>query len=72
MAGSIFGRRRPVGVAASRLDVDAFAIACYSNPSIVMGCAGMAHHRCPLEQARGIRGIDPAQAAVAMGTVAVR
>jgi Asp/Glu/hydantoin racemase len=38
---------------------------------IVMGCAGMARHRLPLEQALGIPVIDPTQAAVAMafGTV---
>ena len=41
--------------------------------SIVMGCAGMARHRAPLEQALGIPVIDPTQAAVAMaiGAVAV-
>ena len=41
---------------------------------IVMGCAGMARHRRPLEQALGIPVIDPTQAAVAMaiGTIAVR
>ena len=39
--------------------------------AIVMGCAGMARHRKPLEQALGIPVIDPTQAAVAMalGTV---
>ncbi len=38
---------------------------------IVMGCAGMARHRKPLEQALGIPVIDPTQAAaaMAMGTV---
>lgn len=38
---------------------------------IVMGCAGMARHRRPLEQALGIPVIDPTQAAVtmALGTV---
>ena len=38
---------------------------------IVMGCAGMARHRAPLEAALGIPIIDPTQAAVAMaiGTV---
>jgi len=38
---------------------------------IVMGCAGMARHRQPLEAALGIPVIDPTQAAVAMaiGTV---
>jgi len=42
--------------------------------AIVMGCAGMARHRRPLEQALGIPVIDPTQAAVAMaiGTVMVR
>jgi allantoin racemase len=39
--------------------------------AIVMGCAGMARHRKPLEQALGIPVIDPTQAAVtmALGTV---
>jgi allantoin racemase len=42
--------------------------------AIVMGCAGMARHRRPLEEALGIPVIDPTQAAVAMaiGIVAVR
>ncbi|MGE0751615.1 MAG: aspartate/glutamate racemase family protein [Variibacter sp.] len=42
--------------------------------AIVMGCAGMARHRGPLEEAVGIPVIDPTQAAVAMaiGTIAVR
>jgi Asp/Glu/hydantoin racemase len=41
--------------------------------AVVMGCAGMARHRAPLEQALGVPVIDPTQAAVAMaiGTVAV-
>lgn len=41
---------------------------------IVMGCAGMARHRRPLEDALGIPVIDPTQAAVAMaiGTIMVR
>ena len=40
---------------------------------VVMGCAGMARHRGPLEQELGIPVIDPTQAAVAMalGTVLV-
>lgn len=40
---------------------------------IVMGCAGMARHRAPLERALGVPVIDPTQAAVAMalGTVLV-
>jgi Asp/Glu/hydantoin racemase len=33
---------------------------------IVMGCAGMARHRRPLEEALGVPVIDPTQAAVAM------
>ncbi|UPK39151.1 aspartate/glutamate racemase family protein [Bradyrhizobium sp. 186] len=39
--------------------------------AIVMGCAGMARHRRPLEDALGIPVIDPTQAAVtmALGTV---
>ncbi len=42
--------------------------------AIVMGCAGMARHRRPLEDALGIPVIDPTQAAVAMaiGTLMVR
>jgi Asp/Glu/hydantoin racemase len=40
--------------------------------AIVMGCAGMARHRKPLEDALGIPVIDPTQAAVAMALGAVR
>ena len=39
---------------------------------VVMGCAGMARHRRPLEEALGIPVIDPTQAAVAMAMGAVR
>lgn len=41
--------------------------------AIIMGCAGMAKHRKPLEDALGIPVIDPTQAAVtmALGTVRV-
>ncbi len=41
--------------------------------AIVMGCAGMARHRKPLEEALGIPVVDPTQAAVTMaiGTIAV-
>ncbi|HKD57676.1 MAG TPA: aspartate/glutamate racemase family protein, partial [Hyphomicrobiaceae bacterium] len=39
---------------------------------IVMGCAGMARHRQPLEAALGIPVIDPTQAAVAMAIGAVQ
>jgi len=38
---------------------------------IVMGCAGMARHRAPLEAALGVPVIDPTQAAVAMAVGAV-
>jgi allantoin racemase len=34
--------------------------------AVVMGCAGMARHRHPLEEALGIPVIDPTQAAVTM------
>jgi Asp/Glu/hydantoin racemase len=34
--------------------------------AVVMGCAGMARHRRPLEQALGVPVIDPTQVAVAM------
>ncbi|MDB5511271.1 MAG: Asp/Glu racemase [Enterovirga sp.] len=41
--------------------------------AVLMGCAGMARHRRPLEDALGIPVIDPTQAAVtmALGTVAL-
>ena len=39
---------------------------------IVMGCAGMARHRRPLEHALGIPVIDPTQAAVAMAIGALQ
>jgi allantoin racemase len=39
---------------------------------IVMGCAGMARHRQPLEAALGIPVIDPTQAAVTMAIGAVQ
>ena len=39
--------------------------------AIVMGCAGMARHRKPLEEALGIPVIDPTQAAVTMALGAV-
>jgi len=40
---------------------------------IIMGCAGMARHRAPLEASLGIPVIDPTQAAacIAIGTLAV-
>jgi len=40
--------------------------------AIVMGCAGMARHRRPLEEALGIPVIDPTQAAVAMALAVVQ
>ena len=40
--------------------------------AVVMGCAGMAHHRAPLEQALGVPVIDPTQAAVTMALGAVQ
>lgn len=39
---------------------------------IIMGCAGMARHRRPLETALGVPVIDPTQAAVAMAIGAVQ
>src|SRR5215204_4967934 len=60
---------------------DAFVIACFSDPglhvcrdgaeTIVMGCAGMARHRKPLEAALGVPVVDPTQAAVTMALGAV-
>ena len=40
--------------------------------AIVMGCAGMARHRKPLEAALGVPVIDPTQAAVTMAVGAVQ
>jgi allantoin racemase len=40
--------------------------------AVVMGCAGMARHRRPLEEALGIPVIDPTQAAVTMALGAVQ
>ena len=40
--------------------------------AIVMGCAGMARHRRPLEEALGVPVIDPTQAAAAMAIGAVQ
>ncbi len=40
--------------------------------AIIMGCAGMARHRKPLEEALGIPVIDPTQAAVTMALGAVQ
>ena len=39
---------------------------------LVMGCAGMARYRAPLEDALGIPVIDPTQAAVGMALALVR
>jgi Asp/Glu/hydantoin racemase len=40
--------------------------------AVVMGCAGMTHHRRPLEVELGIPVIDPTQAAVTMALGAVQ
>jgi len=40
--------------------------------AIILGCAGMARHRRPLEDALGVPVIDPTQAAVAMALGAVQ
>lgn len=37
---------------------------------LVLGCAGMAHHREPLEAALGVTVVDPTQAAAAMAVAA--
>jgi Asp/Glu/hydantoin racemase len=39
--------------------------------ALILGCAGMARHRAPLEAALGVPVIDPTQAAVAMAMGAV-
>jgi len=40
--------------------------------AVIMGCAGMARHRRPLEEALGIPVIDPTQAAVTMALGALQ
>ena len=42
------------------------------SEAVILGCAGMARHRRPLEAALGIPVIDPTQAAVAMALGAVQ
>jgi Asp/Glu/hydantoin racemase len=39
---------------------------------LVMGCAGMARYRGPLEQALGVPVVDPSQAATGMALTALR
>jgi len=39
---------------------------------VVMGCAGMARHRAPLEEALGVPVIDPIRAAISMAIGAVQ
>jgi allantoin racemase len=55
---------RMIGVGTELRDKDGAGV-------IIMGCAGMARHRAPLEDALGIPVIDPTQAAVtmALGTI---
>ena len=43
-----------------------------SADAVILGCAGMARHRRPLEDALGIAVIDPTQAAVSMALGAVQ
>ncbi|AWB22738.1 Asp/Glu racemase [Methylobacterium currus] len=61
------------GTLARMIEVGAQLKALDGAGVIVMGCAGMARHRRPLEDALGVPVIDPTQAAVAMavGTVSV-
>jgi Asp/Glu/hydantoin racemase len=58
---------RMIGIGEKLRDLD-------GAEAIVMGCAGMARHRGPLEEALGVPVIDPTQAAVAIaiGTLAGR
>ena len=42
------------------------------SEAIILGCAGMARHRRPLEDALGVPVIDPTQAAVTMALGAVQ
>lgn len=68
VAETVSGERtldRMIAVGRELRDIDGAEV-------IVMGCAGMACHRRPLEAALGIPVIDPTQAAVAMAIGAVQ
>ena len=50
----------------ARLEEVGAALADRGAGALVLGCAGMARHRAPLESALGLPVIDPTQAAVTM------
>src|SRR5213078_1926516 len=60
------------GTLARMVEVGRALIAEDGADVIVMGCAGMARHRRPLEDALGVPVIDPTQAAVTMAVGAVQ
>jgi Asp/Glu/hydantoin racemase len=60
--GKTFARMREVGAALMAAGADV----------LVMGCAGMARYRGPLEQALGVPVVDPSQAATGMALTALR
>jgi Asp/Glu/hydantoin racemase len=60
--GRTFARLREVGAALIAAGADV----------LVMGCAGMARYRVPLEQALGVPVVDPSQAATGMALTALR
>jgi Asp/Glu/hydantoin racemase len=49
----------------SRMQAVARELAASGAGAVVLGCAGMAHHRAAVEQAAGVPVIDPCQAAAA-------
>jgi Asp/Glu/hydantoin racemase len=59
------------GTLARMIEVGRALVATDGAGAVVMGCAGMARHRQPLEDALGVPVIDPTQAAVAMALGAV-
>jgi Asp/Glu/hydantoin racemase len=72
----------PVGIGAAALDGDTVVermiavgralIDEHGADVLIMGCAGMAKHREPVEQALGVPVIDPTQAAAAQAIAAMR
>jgi Asp/Glu/hydantoin racemase len=49
----------------ARMEAVARALAAAGAGAVILGCAGMAHHRAAIEQAAGVPVIDPCQAAAA-------
>jgi allantoin racemase len=54
------------GAVRARMQAVARELAAAGAGAVILGCAGMAHHRAAIEQAAGVPVIDPCQAAAAM------